>query len=113
MLLEQPCVPETTAGKHSLGARWNEQCEWTGVRLEDLLTRAGLSDRAVEVILEGADTGEFKDPDPKTPGVIPYARSLPLQKARRPEVMPRMEHAASQIQDSRDLSKGSFIVPVP
>lgn len=66
------------------GIRWElggvSNAEWTGVRLEDLLTRAGLSDRAVEVILEGADTGEFKDPDPKTPGVIPYVRSLLCRK---------------------------------
>lgn len=71
--------------------RWElggvSNAEWTGVKLADLLVRAGVQDQAVDVILEGADTGEFHDPDPKTPGVISYARSLPVQKALRPEVI--------------------------
>ena len=61
--------------------------EWKGVPLAAVLERAGIKANAVEVILEGADKGEFKEPDPKTPGVIPYARSLPLSKARAPEVL--------------------------
>jgi DMSO/TMAO reductase YedYZ molybdopterin-dependent catalytic subunit len=40
----------------------------------------------VEVILEGADSGEIRT-DPTSPGVIPFARSLPLAKARKPEVL--------------------------
>ncbi|HVS38097.1 MAG TPA: sulfite oxidase [Gemmataceae bacterium] len=74
-----------------LGIRWElggaSNAEWTGVRLSDLLDRAGVRDGAVDVVLEGADKGEYRDPNPKTPGVIPYARSLPLEKARRPEVL--------------------------
>jgi len=60
---------------------------WTGVPLSAVLERAGLKPSAVEVILEGSDKGEFKEPNPRTPGVIPYARSLPLAKAKAPEVL--------------------------
>ena len=61
--------------------------EWTGVRLSDVLDRAGVKPGAVEILLEGADKGEFLKPDAETPGVIHYSRSLPLEKARRPEVI--------------------------
>ena len=39
----------------------------------------------VEVILEGADTGEIKEPPTayQSPGRIAFARSLPLAKARQ------------------------------
>lgn len=59
--------------------------EWSGVPLAALLDRAGVRDGAVEVILEGSDTGETKEfPVPfQTPGRIPFARSLPIDKARR------------------------------
>jgi DMSO/TMAO reductase YedYZ molybdopterin-dependent catalytic subunit len=60
--------------------------KWTGVPLAAVLDKAGVASKAVEVILEGADSGEVKDP-PTTPGVIHYARSLPLEKARKPEVL--------------------------
>jgi DMSO/TMAO reductase YedYZ molybdopterin-dependent catalytic subunit len=74
-----------------VGIRWElggvSNAEWTGVRLADVLERAGLREDAVEIILEGADKGAFTDPNPKTPGVIHYSRSLPLKKARRPEVL--------------------------
>ena len=61
--------------------------QWTGVPLSALLERAGVKQGAVEVILEGHDKGKFDEPNPKTPGEIHYARSLPLEKARRPEVL--------------------------
>ncbi|WZO97780.1 sulfite oxidase [Isosphaeraceae bacterium EP7] len=54
--------------------------EWTGVPLAAVLDRAGLKPGAVDVVLEGADKGRI-DADPKTPGVIQYARSVPLAKA--------------------------------
>lgn len=60
--------------------------EWTGVPLGAVLDKAGVRQEAVEVILEGADEGEIKH-DPKSPGKIRFARSLPLVKARRPEVL--------------------------
>jgi DMSO/TMAO reductase YedYZ molybdopterin-dependent catalytic subunit len=77
--------PPQTSIRWELGGVSN--AEWTGVRLSDVLSLAGVEDHVVEVILEGADKGEFHEPDPKTPGTIPYARSLPIGKARRPEVV--------------------------
>ena len=60
--------------------------EWTGVSLIDLLNRAGLRQAAVDVVLEGADRGEIAN-EPRTPGVIPYSRSLPIAKARQETVL--------------------------
>lgn len=60
--------------------------EWTGVPLSAVLAQAGIRDNAVEVILEGTDTGEVRD-EPKSPGVIHFARSLPMAKAQKPEVL--------------------------
>jgi DMSO/TMAO reductase YedYZ molybdopterin-dependent catalytic subunit len=74
-----------------VGVRWElggvGNAEWTGVPLAAVLERAGVKPGAVEVILEGADRGEYREPLPRTPGVIPFARSLPLERARRPEVL--------------------------
>jgi DMSO/TMAO reductase YedYZ molybdopterin-dependent catalytic subunit len=66
-----------------LGAVGN--AEWTGVTLADILDRAGAKKTAVEVLLEGADSGTVADP--QSPGAIPFARSLPLAKANSPEVI--------------------------
>jgi DMSO/TMAO reductase YedYZ molybdopterin-dependent catalytic subunit len=74
-----------------VGIRWElgavSTALWTGVPLVDVLDKAGVKPTAVEVILEGADHGEFTEPNPKTPGAISYARSLPMAKARAPEVL--------------------------
>lgn len=74
-----------------VGIRWElggvSTAEWTGVPLAAVLERAGVRPGAVEVILEGADRGEFREPNPRTPGEIPYSRSLPLGKAMAPEVL--------------------------
>jgi DMSO/TMAO reductase YedYZ molybdopterin-dependent catalytic subunit len=74
-----------------VGIRWEQgavgNAEWTGVALADVLQRAGVRPGSVEVILEGADRGEFREPNPKSPGVISYARSLSLEKANQPEVV--------------------------
>jgi DMSO/TMAO reductase YedYZ molybdopterin-dependent catalytic subunit len=59
---------------------------WTGVPLSVLLERAGVPAEALDVIFEGADQGTVSD-EPKAPGTIHYARSLPLAKARQPEVL--------------------------
>lgn len=76
---------------HQVGVRWElgavGTAEWTGVRLSDLLELAGVKDGAIELVLEGADRGEIADPPPASHGVIHYARSLPLMKARQPEVL--------------------------
>jgi DMSO/TMAO reductase YedYZ molybdopterin-dependent catalytic subunit len=50
-------------------------------------TRSGSRESTIEVILEGADKGALKSPNPKTPDVIHSARSLPLKKACRREVL--------------------------
>ncbi len=60
--------------------------EWTGVPLAAVLDRAGVRSSAVEVVLEGADRGAPGN-EPRPPGAIHFARSLPLEKARRPEVL--------------------------
>jgi len=60
---------------------------WTGVPLATLLERVGLRDGAAYVVLIGADAGQISAPEPETPGEIFYARSLPLEKALRPEVI--------------------------
>jgi DMSO/TMAO reductase YedYZ molybdopterin-dependent catalytic subunit len=74
-----------------LGLRWElggvSNGEWTGVTLASILEKAGVKAEAVEVILEGADSGAVNPPFPTTPGNIHYARSLPLKKALAPEVM--------------------------
>jgi DMSO/TMAO reductase YedYZ molybdopterin-dependent catalytic subunit len=56
--------------------------EWTGVPLSTLLDRAVAKPNAREVVLEGTDCGmleEAKSP----PGGLKFARSIPLEKARR------------------------------
>jgi DMSO/TMAO reductase YedYZ molybdopterin-dependent catalytic subunit len=72
--------------------------EWTGVPLRALLERAGLEDDACEVVLEGGDRG-MPEEEPKPPGPISYARSLPRDKAVQPEVL-----IAYQM-NGRDLSR--------
>lgn len=54
--------------------------EWTGVPLRAVLDRAGLHPDAREVVLVGADRGSMTEPV-RSPGELPYARSLPLNKA--------------------------------
>jgi DMSO/TMAO reductase YedYZ molybdopterin-dependent catalytic subunit len=76
--------PQVAGVQWGLGAVGN--AEWTGVPLRTLLERAGLEEDACEIVLEGADRGTPKEP-PLPPGPIPYARSLPRDKAIRPEVL--------------------------
>jgi DMSO/TMAO reductase YedYZ molybdopterin-dependent catalytic subunit len=56
------------------------------VPLAAVLKRAGVKPGAIEVVLEGADSGEIKK-EPQSPGKIQFARSLPLAKALMPEVI--------------------------
>jgi DMSO/TMAO reductase YedYZ molybdopterin-dependent catalytic subunit len=76
--------PKVGGLQWELGAVGN--AAWTGVSLSVVLEKAGLKPGAMEVILEGADRGEIKK-EPVSPGKIQYARSLPLPKARQPEVI--------------------------
>jgi DMSO/TMAO reductase YedYZ molybdopterin-dependent catalytic subunit len=77
-------VPQAEGAQWELGAVGN--AEWTGVPLRILLDQAGLARKACEVVFEGADRGTPKE-KPLPPGPISYARSLPLEKAVRPEVL--------------------------
>src|SRR6267378_1336751 len=77
-------VPQVAGAQWELGAVGN--AEWTGVPLGALLERAGLEEDACEIVLEGADRGTPKE-EPVPPGPISYARSLPRDKALRPEVL--------------------------
>lgn len=76
--------PPASGVQWELGAVSN--AEWSGVPLGALLEKAGLKSNAVEVVLEGADKGEPKN-DPKPVGEIAFARSISIEKARRPEVL--------------------------
>ncbi|MDQ2840645.1 MAG: sulfite oxidase [Acidobacteriota bacterium] len=74
-------LPEKSKGvQWHLGAVGN--AEWTGVPLSLVLAEAGLQNQACEIVLEGADQGRV-DEDPKTPGAIHYARSLPIEQVGR------------------------------
>jgi DMSO/TMAO reductase YedYZ molybdopterin-dependent catalytic subunit len=77
-------VPQVRGAQWELGAVGN--AEWTGVPLRALLERAGLEEDACEIVLEGADQGTPQE-EPVPPGPISYARSLPREKATRPEVL--------------------------
>jgi DMSO/TMAO reductase YedYZ molybdopterin-dependent catalytic subunit len=79
--LLQPAVKGVPWGMGAVG-----NAVWTGVPLRDVLERAGVRPGAAEVVLQGADAGAVTQ-EPETPGVIHYARSLPLAEALRPEVL--------------------------
>jgi DMSO/TMAO reductase YedYZ molybdopterin-dependent catalytic subunit len=72
------------------GLQWGNgavsNAEWTGVPLIDILNRAGIRPDAVDIVLEGADRGEIAA-EPRSPGVIHYARSVPIAKARQRDVL--------------------------
>lgn len=76
--------PKASGLQWELGAVGN--AEWTGVPLAEVLRQAGLKDGAIELVLEGADSGEIKK-EPLSPGKINYARSLPLGTAINPDVI--------------------------
>jgi DMSO/TMAO reductase YedYZ molybdopterin-dependent catalytic subunit len=89
-------VPQARGAQWELGAVGN--AEWTGVPLAALLERAGVDQDACEIVLEGADQGTPAE-EPVPPDPISYARSLPRDKAMRPEVL-----IAYQM-NGRDLSQ--------
>ncbi len=77
-------VPQVEGAQWALGAVGT--AEWTGVPLRILLEQAGLTENACEIVFEGADHGAPKE-KPIPPGMVSYARSLPLKKALSPEVL--------------------------
>jgi sulfite dehydrogenase (cytochrome) subunit A len=64
-----PHVPGVEWGYGAMGC-----AAWKGVRLKDLLDRAGIKKEAVEIVLEGAD-------GPVSGGTPKFIKSLPLWKA--------------------------------
>ena len=68
------------------GLQWQNgavgNATWTGVPLREILEKAGVKQTATEVLFVGADKGVV-DMNKKTasPGLIAFARSLPLKKA--------------------------------
>lgn len=72
------------------GLQWDAggvgNAEWTGVPMASILERAKVKAGAAEVLFVGADKGAIAA-DPATPGAIHFDRSLPMEKARQPEVM--------------------------
>jgi len=72
------------------GVQWEQgavsTAEWTGVPLSAILERAGLRHDCVELVFEGADSGEIKDP-PHPGAALNFSRSLPLKKALEANVL--------------------------
>lgn len=72
------------------GVQWERgavsTAEWTGVRLADLLAKAGASSTATRVVFEGHDSGEVKNA-PVPAGPISFHRSLTLDEARARDVI--------------------------
>jgi DMSO/TMAO reductase YedYZ molybdopterin-dependent catalytic subunit len=77
-------MPKVLGLQWELGAVGN--AEWRGVPLRLVLEHAGVKPGALEVILEGADSGEIKK-EPQSPGKIHFAHSLPLTKALSSDVI--------------------------
>jgi len=77
-------IPKTKGVQWEMGAV--STAEWTGLPLSSLLKWVGIKSEAVEVVLEGADRGETKN-DFRPTGPISFARSLPISKAVKPEVV--------------------------
>src|SRR5207237_4682014 len=71
-------VPKVKGVQWELGAVGN--AEWTGVRLRDVLQRAGMTNEGREIILEGVDKGTIGEL-PRTAGKVTFARSLPVAQA--------------------------------
>jgi sulfite dehydrogenase len=70
--------PQVPGGQWHNGAMGN--AKWAGVRLKDVLDRAGLKAGAVEVTFTGMDKGGL-------PTVPDYTKSLKVDEARKPELL--------------------------
>jgi DMSO/TMAO reductase YedYZ molybdopterin-dependent catalytic subunit len=68
--------PSVEGEKWGLGAV--STAEWTGVRLSEVLDRAGIKAGVQEVLFRGADAGTVDT----RPGTVRFERSLPLAEAR-------------------------------
>ena len=69
------------------GVQWGagavSEARWTGVRLSDLLAQALPSDRASEIVFEGADRGPHRTSN----GDVSFARSIPFERALTGDVL--------------------------
>ena len=67
------------------GVQWERgavsTAEWTGVRLADLLAKAGVSSEATRIAFEGLDKGDVKNV-PFPSGPITFHRSLSIDEAK-------------------------------
>jgi DMSO/TMAO reductase YedYZ molybdopterin-dependent catalytic subunit len=77
-------APPMPGAQWELGAVGN--AEWTGVPLCALLESAGVADDVCDLVLQGADRGVAKE-EPKPPGPISYARSIPRRRATESDVL--------------------------
>lgn len=68
--LVEPHVPGVQWGYGGMGA-----AKWTGVRLKDVLDRAGLNKETIEIVFDGADVPSL-DTTPKFTKSIPIAKAL-------------------------------------
>jgi len=73
-------VPKVEGAQWQLGAV--STAEWTGVRLDAVIERAGLDPKATELVFEGADSGEPSKPS-KPGKPIKFSRSIPVERAHR------------------------------
>ena len=74
--------PGVTGMQWKYGAVGNAR--WTGVRLADVLQRAGVKSSATQVLFNGADVPMGKVPD--------FVRSVPLEKAMHPRYPAGLPH---------------------
>lgn len=70
-----PRVPGSQWGNGAMG-----NARWTGVRLRDLLARAGLRAGAVQVTFDGLDEGPL-------PSVPDFVKALAVDRARDPDIL--------------------------
>ncbi len=73
--LFRPRVPGTPWERGAVG-----QAEWSGVRLADLLDRAGVQEGAEHVHFYGSDA-------PPSPKISAFVRSIPIDRARDPSTL--------------------------
>jgi DMSO/TMAO reductase YedYZ molybdopterin-dependent catalytic subunit len=70
-----PGVPGVQWGVGAMG-----NAKWAGVRLREVLDKAGVAPDALEVVLDGADS-------PVLPATPDFAKSLPIERARDENVL--------------------------
>lgn len=72
------------------GVQWERgavsTAEWAGVRLVDLLAKAGVATDATRLVFEGIDKGEVRN-TPLPAGPISFNRSLTIEEARARDVL--------------------------